>query len=94
VTSVELDLSVTRPADKVSEPAAAEDSDWKLTWETVLGIIGAVAAIGVWINVVAWPTASGSTRSGRPLQLGEARPVGGSSGMNGSAWGLKGGVTT
>jgi hypothetical protein len=51
---VGLDLSVEGPPPRKDTEGTAKDGggDWTLNWQTMIAIVGAAAALGVWINVV------------------------------------------
>jgi hypothetical protein len=51
VGRLRIALNVEQPVPEPAPPAEQE-SGWQFGWQTLLGIVGAAAAIGVWINVV------------------------------------------
>jgi hypothetical protein len=49
---VRLDLAVQATPPVHESPPAENGGGLKVTWETLLGMVGAAAAIGLWVNVV------------------------------------------
>src|SRR5687767_1010397 len=49
---VQVNLTVRPPVAEAAAVKSEDDGAWTLNWQTVLGIVGAAAALGLWINIV------------------------------------------